>query len=235
MDTPIRRLDDDLFAVEGLFRAAGGVRFPVRSTIVRGAEGLTIVAPIAFDDATRAAIDALGPVTRIVAPNRFHWASYAAARQAWPTARGYGAPGLAEKRPELRFDETLAAGRLGALEVFAIEGAPAASEHVFAHVASGTLIVTDLVFAIRRAENFRSWLVFKLVARTLGHVRASRLWGVFRKDPAAFEQSVARVLEVEFERLVVAHGDVVEEDGRRVLEEGLAWLRPGRALVVAGA
>ena len=54
MDTPIRRLDDDLFAVEGLFRAAGGVRFPVRSTIVRRAEGLTIVAPIAASAGTEA-------------------------------------------------------------------------------------------------------------------------------------------------------------------------------------
>jgi len=80
MNTPIRRLDDDLYAVEGTFRAAGGVRFPIRSTLVRDAEGVTIVAPLAFDAATRAAIDALGPVTRIIAPNRFHWASYAAAR-----------------------------------------------------------------------------------------------------------------------------------------------------------
>lgn len=233
MSTPIRRLDDDLYAVEGTFRAAGGVRFPVRSTLVRDAEGVTVVAPLAFDAATRAAIDALGPVTRIIAPNRFHWASYAAAREAWPNARGYGAPGLAAKRPELRFDETPAPGRLGALVVFPIEGAPAASEQVFLHSASRTLIVTDLVFAIHRAENLRSWLVFKLLARTLGHVRASRLWGSFRKEPAAFERSLAEVLGLDFERLVVAHGEVIEVDGRRVLEDAVAWLRPRALLATA--
>jgi glyoxylase-like metal-dependent hydrolase (beta-lactamase superfamily II) len=51
----------------------------------------------------------------------------------------------------------------------------------------------------------------------------SRLIRLFVRDRAALEQSVRRMLEWDFDRVVVAHGDVLEEGGKRALEE--AWLR----------
>ncbi|MBX3248929.1 MAG: hypothetical protein KF901_17260 [Myxococcales bacterium] len=218
-----------LHAVEGSFRAPGGVRFPVRSTIVSTPRGVVVIAPIDFDEPTARAVDTLGEVSLIVAPNRFHHAYVAAAQARWPKARTLGAPGLADKRPDLRFDGTLADAELiPGLRAYAIDGAPKASEHVLLHAPTRTLIVTDLVFHIRRAPNVMSWIVFKLIARTLGHLRMSRLWRYLRQDRGAFEASLVRVLALDFDRLVVAHGDVVEEGGRDALAEGVAWIL-GRA------
>ena len=59
------------------FRAAGGVRFPIRSTLVRDAEGVTIVAPLAFDAAARGATGR--PASPTSAPS-------SASMRSWPPA-----------------------------------------------------------------------------------------------------------------------------------------------------
>lgn len=42
------------------------------------------------------------------------------------------------------------------------------------------------------------------------------------KDRAAFKESVRPILECEFQRIIVGHGDVIERDARRVFVEELA-------------
>lgn len=221
----LRQLAEDLYCAEGTYRAPGGVVFSLRSTIIRTDAGVIMLSPIPFDHATAAEIDALGPVVTIIAPNRLHHLSVDAAQRRWPEAQTLAAPGLPGKRSDLRFDAELEGGLVApGLHAYLIEGAPAVSELVFLHEPSRTLVVTDLVFHVHKAPNLMTWLVLRLVARTLGRLRTSRLWTLFRKDRAALSRSVLRVLELEFDRLVMAHGEVVETGGREALAEGTAWL-----------
>jgi hypothetical protein len=44
------------------------------------------------------------------------------------------------------------------------------------------------------------------------------------RDRVAFRQSLKRILEWPFERIVVAHGEVSEKGGRDELVRGYAWL-----------
>jgi hypothetical protein len=44
------------------------------------------------------------------------------------------------------------------------------------------------------------------------------------RDRAAAASSVARVLGWDFARVVVAHGDVLEGDGRRAVEDATRWM-----------
>ena len=47
------------------------------------------------------------------------------------------------------------------------------------------------------------------------------------KDRTAFRDSLTRILEWPFDRIVVAHGEVSEKGGREELIRGYAWLLGG--------
>ena len=78
-------------------------------TVVRLANSeLFLHSPVLLDASIRAALDKLGPVQAIVAPSRAHHLFVGDYLKAYPDARLHGAPGLAEKRQDLKFDVTLA-------------------------------------------------------------------------------------------------------------------------------
>ena len=90
-----------------------------------------------------------------------------------------------------------------------IEGAPAFGETVLLHAASQTLVVTDLVFHVRAPNGLSTGLIRRLVGahRKLGQSRALRF---MMRDRAAACQSARRVLALDFTRIVMAHGQVVD-------------------------
>ena len=73
-----------------------------------------------------------------------------------------------------------------------------------------------------------SWLpTISLILRmagTYGRVGTSRLFRMFIKDRPAFRASLDRVLQWDFDRVVVGHGDVVERGGKRALEQAWSFL-----------
>jgi hypothetical protein len=50
---------------------------------------------------------------------------------------------------------------------------------------------------------------------------------VLAKDRAKLGECVERVLAWDIERVVVAHGEIVEDDARRRLANAVAWMRGG--------
>lgn len=216
--TSLTPLADDLWEARDELRLPGGIVFPVRMTVVRTDTGLVLWSPIAIDTELAAELDALGTVGHIVAPNRFHHLFLEGAKERYRSARLLAAPGLEEKRSDLSLDGALERGALGdEVELLPIDGIPALNEVVLFHRGSRTLVVTDLVFHVLEAKGLMSWLVFRVLAGTLGHCRQSRLlrWGT--KDRERYAASVEQVLARDFERLVVAHGEVIESGGREAL------------------
>ena len=58
-----------------------------------------------------------------------------------------------------------------------------------------------------------------------GKLAQSRLWRSLTKDRAAAGRSVEKMLEWEFERVVLAHGDFVEgNDARERTRRALWWM-----------
>lgn len=223
-----RPLADGLWEVP-YTAASMGLRFPVRSTICRAADGtLTIISPADFDDETASAVEALGPVRRLVAPCGFHHLNTASAQARWPDATTWGVPALTRKRPDLRFDGLLPDVGDGdwdaALLPTLIEGVPGIDEVVFLHAPSRTLIVTDLVFAMRDVPHAPTRIVLKM-AGAYGRVAQSRMWRFFTRDRAAAGHSVAAILASGgFDRLLMAHGEPVETEAPAALAEGCAWM-----------
>lgn len=206
-----------------------GVDFGTRMTVVRIADdGLILISPCAIDDALATEIDAQGSVRALVAPNAFHHLYFSDATRRYPDAEGHLAEGVAKKLGSaFSGAATLSAEApplwKAELEQCRIEGAPAANEVIFFHGASRTLILTDLCFNFNPGPSGLSGVVVRLMGAH-GRLAVSRLMRFFLKDREKVRLTIKRILEWDFERIIVTHGAIVERDGQRLLREATADL-----------
>ena len=210
----MRALGDDLWYLRGPdFTLPGGARMPLGCTVARLRDrSLLIYAPIGFDAEAAAAIDTLGRVAHLVAPNLFHHLYLSDALARWPDARLHAPAGLAAKRPDLPPARGLDAPDPawgGALELIRIDGAPRLDEHVLLHRPSGTLLCADLCFHIGRPANLASRLVFGLMGVGGERLAQSRAWRLLARDRAAARVAVERVLAWPIRQIAPCHGEPV--------------------------
>lgn len=216
---------------EGVWVAAApqtfmGLHVGTRMTVVRlPTGGLWVCSPIALSDELRGELDDLGPVEHVVGPNKYHHLHLGEYVEAYPEARLHGAPGLADKRPDLRFD-----GELGddhapwgpSLEPVHV-GGTLLRETVFVHPATRTLVATDLLENFETSEHLLTRLYLKL-GGIHGKPGVSRPLRWFHRERSRARAGVDRILERDFERIVICHGDVIERDGPEILRSSYAWL-----------
>jgi hypothetical protein len=197
-------------------------------TVIRLADGsLWLHSPVHLGATLREQLDALGPVRFAVAPNRVHHLYAGEVAQAYPRARLWVAPGLPSKRPDLVFegvlgDEAPAPWR-GQIDQVFFRGRPYENEVVFHHRASRTVLLCDLAFHFGPGAPWPTRLVMTVLGGA-GRFRPTRLDPLLIRDRAAARASLERILAWDFDRVVLAHGDVVERGGREGLREGYAWL-----------
>jgi hypothetical protein len=204
-----------------------GLHLGTRMTLVRLADGgLFVHSPIALTPSVRQAIEELGAVQHVVAPNLYHHRFVGEYRDAFPNARVYGAAGLAQKRKDVAFDATLGAspepGWERDLDQHFVEGC-ALRETVFFHRSTGTLITSDFI------ENFESSPHFatRMYLRAGGienRPGLSRLLRPLFRDRRAARASVDRILQWEVRRIILAHGKPIEHRPRETIDETYRWL-----------
>jgi len=228
---PLRQLAENLWVVE---RPQSFFGFPVgaRMTVIRlGGERLLLHSPVALDAALRAQLDAIGRVCFVVAPNRVHHLYAGDVVKNYPEARLWIAPGLERKRPDLVYeailgDEAPAEWRGQVDQVF-FAGRPYENEVVFFHRASRTLITCDLAFNFGPTAATPTRVLMRLI-RSYGRLGPTKLDPLLIRDRRAARESLERILAWDFDRVVVAHGDVQESGGREILRKGYAWLLASR-------
>jgi len=218
----VREFAQGIHLVESTVRFYG-FRVQTRMTVVRLSDSRLLVhSPVALDIAIRRDLDRLGDVAFLVSPNKIHHLALGEYIDAYPQARVFASPGLPERRPDLRFNGVLGdqpdpawAAELDQAEV---RGNVFFSEIVFLHRASRTLIVADLV------ENFDRHTA-SVVARTF-----ARLFGVgsepvgspehrlYTSDATAASESLERIRSWDFERIILAHGTLIQSGGHAVMD-----------------
>ncbi|WP_079638272.1 DUF4336 domain-containing protein [Sphingopyxis flava] len=212
--------------------AFGSIPFPTRMTVVRLADGgLWLHSPIEPDDALFAAVDLLGPVTWLVAPNSIHYWYVADWQQRYPRARTAAVPRLAEraKRP-FRVDAVLEGGAPWPREEIALVLVPgtAVNEAVFFHTASRTVILADLIENFEPARvrhRLYRWLI-RLSGAAAPHGRAPiDLRVTFWPKRRAVRAAVASILAWPCERIIMAHGLPHASNGASELRRALNWAR----------
>jgi hypothetical protein len=205
-----------------------GLELGARMTVVRLADGrLLLHSPIKPSPDVVDDVRALGEVAALVAPNRFHHLFAASWFEFFPRAKLFVAPGLDAKRKDLPIAAVLSDSPdplwAGVLEQVVLRGIPLTNEVVFFHRASGTLVATDLAFHIGEHSPALTQLVFRF-SGAYGKLAPTYLERLLIRDSAAFRESLQRILDWPFDRVVVAHGTVVESGGRRALALGYSWI-----------
>ncbi len=201
-----------------------------RATYIRLSNGdIWVHSPVPLSEANREQLAEIGTVRYVVAPNKTHHLFFSQFLDQFPTARGFLAPGLAEKIPELMGIDELdpATHKLWSndLEAVFIEGLPVINETVWFHRESRTLFATDLLFSFSP----RSFGLVQIVAQLLGvydKVAMSRTMRLMVKSQAAFKRSIEEMLAWPVERIVLAHDQIIEDNARAKFVEAFGWLGP---------
>ncbi|MEO8605008.1 MAG: DUF4336 domain-containing protein [bacterium] len=223
----LRALAENLWVTERPLRF-GGVELGTRMTVIRLRDGgLFLHSPVHLDDALRAALPPLGTPRCAVAPNRFHHLFAGEYPAAFPGLRLFAAPGLAQKRRDLAIDAELSdtppAEWAGEIDQECFKGFPLMGEVAFCHRASRTLLLSDLAFNVGPEASRGARIGFRLIGAydRFGPTLVEKL---LIRDRAAARRSLERILAWDFDRVVVAHGRVLETGGRQALRDGYQWL-----------
>lgn len=197
-----------------------GLQLGARMTVLDTGDGLLAISPV---DAEPEAYPYLRDVRWALSPNLFHHL-YAGS---W-IERGvetWACRGLPEKRPDLAFAGTISPGaapfgaQIWLLPLACLE---ATNEVVVLHRPSGTLVVTDLLFHLPPSAPWLTRQAFRLVGAYPG-CRTSVLerFGINREVARA---ELRQILAEDWDRLVMAHGEVIETGGKAALRGAFDWL-----------
>ena len=234
--TGLEPLAEGLWGAEHDHFMNGVVHFRGRMTVVRlESGGLLLHSVVPIDDTLAAELAALGPVEHIVAPNLLHHTHLGPVIERYPMATVWGVRGLEKKRTDVRFERTLGDTTPPWATEFAplqIQGIPWATETVFFHAATKSLVVTDLVFNVHDVRGWISPWVFRM-AGAYRRFAQSRLLRRAIKDADAASNSVEQMLQWPIERVIMAHGRVVDRDAKARLAEALAPMMRQRVLASA--
>lgn len=206
----------------------GGLELGTRTTLVRLASGgLWIHSPGPLEPTLTAEIAALGTVQALVAPNAMHHLFLTQNVQAFPQARVYVSPALPAKlRGSLTYeilnDEASTLWR-DELAQHLIGGMPKLQEVVFLHQASGTLILTDLAFHIRHSDSWFTRLFMRLNG-AYGHFGPSRIFRTLVRDRTALRSSLMHLQGWDFDRVIVTHGEILDQGGKAAMQSQYAWV-----------
>ncbi|HWN93659.1 MAG TPA: hypothetical protein VNT99_01390 [Methylomirabilota bacterium] len=108
------------------------------------------------------------------------------------------------------------------LDAHQLEGMPKVREHVFLHRSTRTLIVADLVFNFGPPSTAWTRGFFRWAGGIRQFPGMSRLFRACIRDRAAFAKSILHMMQWDFDRLIVGHGDVIETGAKPKLAAALA-------------
>jgi hypothetical protein len=204
-----------------------GLRLTATMTVLRVADGLLLHSPLPLTPERRSAVEALGLVAHLYAPNTFHHQWLGEWGRAFPAARVHAPAELGTKRADLRIDrfhdQADAYDFGGQLVEVPIRGFRL-HESALVHLPGRTAIVTDLVHNIGRPSHGWTGVYTRLMGfhDRVAISRALR-WTAF-DDKGAARRSVDALLDHAFEGLVVGHGAAIPAVGREALARATAWL-----------
>ena len=221
----------DIWIAEGpQIVAAAGFHYPTRMVVIRlGNSGLLLWSPVAMSADLRRAVDDLGQVAHLVAPNHLHHMALTDWARAYPEAQLHAAPGLRAKRTDLSFDHDLGsaphADWSDEVDQVVVHGNRITTEVVFFHRASGTVIFADLLQQLPKTW-FSGWraLVARLDLMTEAEPQVPRKFRLAFTDRAAARQAVTAILNWPATSLVMAHGASVTDDAPAVLRRAFSRL-----------
>jgi hypothetical protein len=220
----IEEVQTDVFMVRGCIKMNALMTITRNMAIVRHAGELTLVDPIRLSASEEKRLEALGTVKRILRLGPMHGVDdpyyvdrYAA--ELW-------APGSSEAHPEpkptLTFDPTTALPFPDA-ELFCFEGLKQPEAALLLRRGPGLLITCD---AIQNYGDYRHNNLFaRLLMPFIGFPKTTIVGPIWVKmmtpEGGSLESEFRRLLELEFDQLLSAHGSLLETGAHEACERAV--------------
>lgn len=212
-----------------------GMPLPVRMTVVRlKSGGLVLHSPTRFVAELKEELEELGPIAHLVAPNSAHWMFVKQWQDRLPDVSICAAPGLRHRRQvrgrgvRIDFDlaERVPPAWSDEIDHVIVPGLGGFAEVAMFHRGSRTLVLTDLV------QNLEPSKLPPLMRRLayLAGVTAPEgsapiyLRALVRLKGRPAKSAAHRVLALQPDRVIFAHGRWFEENGTARLQKSLSWL-----------
>lgn len=221
---------DDIWLIDGDPIRMLTIPFETRMTVIRLADGgVWLHSPVAATAERIAAVEALGPVRHVIAPNKFHHLFVGPWLERFPEARAWAGPGLAARVDHLPWTDDLGdtppVDWSACVDQLLFGGTKFLPEAVFFHRRSASLIVTD-IFQNHRPEK-NNW--FWRFGKTLNGIMAPeggcpRDWRLTVRDRDSARAARDRMLRWPFERVVLSHGACITADAHAHIERAFRWL-----------
>ena len=220
----------DIWIVDGPHVSVAGFHYPTRMAVIRLLDGSVFVwSPIRITESLRTAVDAIGEVRYIVAPNSLHHLFLPDWERIYPGAKLYAPPGLRKKRADIGFDadldDTPSPDWAGEIDQVLMPGNLITTEVVFFHASSRTVLFTDLLQQIppHLLSGWRT-IVAKLDRMTGSEPSVPRKFRIAFANRRAAREALARILAWPAERVLMAHGTPVLADAPEFLRRAFKWL-----------
>lgn len=228
---PLEPVGDRLWVVDGPVAVdLVVVPYPTRMAVARLDDGgLWITSPVAASFETLTALDDLGQVRDLLAPTPRHYWRLERWHQLFPEARLWTSPlgpftlGRRRTLPVSVLGDEAPAEWAGQIDQ-ACYRAPGFAEVAFFHRASRTLLIEDIIqsHGLHRGRPLVNALIrLGGIADPGGVPRDIRSLSRNRKVTRAWAE---RVLDWDFDNLVLAHGPVIRGGARPVVERALDWM-----------
>jgi hypothetical protein len=231
-----KELAEDLWIVDGpeiRFRFAGlRIPFPTRMTLIRLPAGeLWVHSPIAPSSELIEAVNRLGRVAHLIAPNSIHYSWLADWAARFPAARVWAVSnveGTKEGRapPHHQLASQAPEAWAGTLEQVVVSGSRV-MEVEFFHRPSRTLVMTDLIENFE-AERFESRF-YRFLCRIGGVLHPDGktprdLQATFRNNRAEVRAAVRQMLAWKPRQIVIAHGRCYTANAESELRRAFRWI-----------
>lgn len=202
-----------------------GIRLALRMSLVKLADdGIWLWSPTPHNPQIENKVAEIGQVKYIVAPSNGHNLFVEAWQRAFPDASVYVASGIPKKLPNLGNYTLLRDAGTPPwhedLQTLPMDGAPFFDEHMFYHVRSKTLLVTDFFQNYTGIkQKGMAQIIAKLLIEPLGFkgkCLAPPLKTKFAvKDRQALRASLDRLWDLDIECVVPAHGGIFDQDAKQ--------------------
>ncbi len=197
-----------------------GLEVGARMTVLSLEGGLLVHSPLAMDPG---AIAHLGTPRWVLSPNLLHHLYVGP----WIDAglEGWAAPGLSEKRPDVTFHGVVSAGAHpfgDEIQLLPMTCFTLTNEVVLLHRPSRTLVVTDLVFNFSPTSPWTTRAAMRCACGYPG-CKTTLLERVGMRRPE-LRRELAQIAAWDFDRVIMAHGDIIETGGKEALLDAFSWL-----------
>lgn len=214
----LRGFADDVWIADGPNVRFWGISFPTRAIIVKLGDGsLWVNSPITATRREAASLERFGPIAQLVSPTQLHdwrlelWSTF------FPRAQVWKARTLTDVAP---------AAWSADIDQLVFQGSRVLSEVEFFHRRSRTLIVGDFIQNFPYQSHRPILNALKRIGGVLGAGTPRDLRWSFAGARARRlgREAVRRLLDWDFDKVVVAHGEPITSHARLVVEKALRWL-----------